>query len=91
MSTSNVGPCCRGMYALRKVFPIRRTVVSTKISVLIFQKYHKKVPKKQGECTFSKERPKSFQGPMVGPGLWPVKAHLICVTPLHYVGKFSQK
>ena len=28
------GPCCRGMYALRKVFPIRRTVVSSKIQCL---------------------------------------------------------
>ena len=27
------GPCCKAMYALRQVFPVKRTVVSTKISV----------------------------------------------------------
>ena len=48
----------------------------------------KNVPRKQGECLFSKEKPKSFQGPKAGPGPQPIKAHFIRMTPLHSVSDF---
>ena len=42
------------------------------------------------ECIFSKENPKSFQSPMVGPIPQPIWAHFTWVTPLHFVGKTGQ-
>ena len=76
------GPCSRACMYKEKFFLLERQ---------LFQKYHKNVPRKQGECIFSKEKPKSFQGPKVGPGPWPIKAHLICTTPLHSIGDFARK
>ena len=53
--------------------------------------YHKKVPRKQGECIFSKEKSKSFQGLKVGPGPQPIKDHFVHMTLLHYIGNFTWK
>ena len=44
-----------------------------------------------GECIFDSLKCKSFQGPKVGPGPRPILAHFAHVTPLHYVGKISEK
>ena len=43
------------------------------------------------ERIFSNEKPKSFQGPKAGPGPQPIRAHFICTTPLHGVGKNRPK
>ena len=40
---------------------------------------------------FSNEKPKSFQGPKVGPEPRPIRAHFICMTLLHGVSKTRPK
>ena len=40
------------------------------------------------ECIFEHHKPKSFQGPLKGPGPRPQNAHFARATPLCYVGNF---
>ena len=71
--------------------PMSKTVfqdsLSRDISILLFKKIVLKGTPKWRECTFSNEKPKSFQGPKVGSGPRPIRAHFVHMTLLHGVGK----
>ena len=60
--------------------------------ILVFNYFKNSIKRclKCRECIFSNKKSKSFQGPKVGPGPQPIKAHFICMTSLHKVGKKVQ-
>ena len=56
---------------------IRRNLYS------IISKIVQKGTPKWRECIYSNEKPKSFQGYKAVPGPQPIRAHFVCMTPLH--------
>ena len=74
------------LYMCKKVF----LEFVKKYYYFIISKIVLKGSPKWGECIFSNENPKSLQGPQVGPGPQPIKAHFICMTPLCVVSKKVQ-
>ena len=67
-----------------------RTVYQEILVFYYFKNSIKRYPQ-NGENAYLVMKDPSFQGPKAGPGPQPIRAHFICMTPLHGVGKNQPK